>query len=186
MIINATQLRVGMIINHEGELYRISYMMHVTPGKGVACVQTKLKNILTGKNLEQRFRSNDRVEKAELETHEMQFLYKEPSGYVFMDNESYEQSTLPQDLLGTYDKYLKEGQTYVVNFYQGTAVGIIMPTSIDLKVTMAPPEIKRATATNSLRPVTLENGMEVNAPGFIKSGDIIKVNIETDEYIERV
>ncbi len=185
MIINATQLRTGMIINLENELYRVTYMMHVTPGKGVACVQTKLKNIVTSKNLEMRFRSADRVDKAEFETREMQFLYKEPTGYIFMDNESYEQQSLSSELLGTYDKYLKEGHVYPVNFYQGTAVGIIMPNSIELKVDYAPPEIKRATANNSLRPVTLENGMEVNAPGFIKSGDVIRVNTETDEYIER-
>jgi elongation factor P len=185
-MITATQIRVGNILVLEGELWRVTYMMHVTPGKGVACVQTKLKNIMTGKNLEQRFRSNDKVEKASLDHRKMQYLYAEPTGHIFMDQETYDQKTLSNDLLEGQVPYLKESQDYMVVFYEQNAVGLELPLTIDLKVDFAPPEIKKATATNSLRPVRLENGMEINAPGFVKSGDVIRVNTETGEYLERV
>ncbi len=186
MLITATQIRVGMILNLEGELYRVNVMDHITPGKGVACVQTKLKNIISGKNLESRFRSNDKVDKADLETHEMQFLYSEPTGYVFMNNEDYEQHTLSKELIGESAKFLTEGTNYFVSFFNHQPIGIDFPNTVDLKVIFAPPEIKKATVTNVLRPVTCEKDIIVNAPGFIKEGDIIKVNTEDGSYIERV
>ncbi len=185
-MILATQIRVGNILVLDKELWRVAYMMHVTPGKGVACVQTKLKNIMTGKNLEQRFRSSDKVDKAILDHRKMQFLFAEPTGFVFMDQESYEQTTLPQDLLENQAQYFQEGIDYDVVFYEGTPVGLELQLTIDIKVDFAPPELKKATATNSLRPVRLVNGMEINAPGFVKTGDVIRVNTESNEYLERV
>jgi elongation factor P len=175
-----------MIINLQGDLYRVTYTMHVTPGKGVACMQTKLKNIMTGKNLENRFRSDEKVEKADLETHSMQYLFAEPTGLVFMNNETFEQVTLAKDLVGEAEKYLKEGTAYQVTFYEENAVGLDLPNTIDLKVTSAPPEIRKATASSSLRPVEVENGMTILAPAFIKEGDLIRVNTETGEYLGRV
>jgi len=187
MVLNATQIRVGMVLNIEGELYRVTWTMHRTPGKGNACMQTKLKHLVTGKNLEMRFLSNDKVDKAELETRNMQYLYKEQgNGYVFMDNENFEQVTLEEDMLGELHHFLQEGTSYPVTQFQGQVVGIDFPKTVDIKVTSAPPEIKRATATNSMRPVTLENGLSINAPGFIKEGDVIRINTETIEYLERV
>ncbi len=186
MIINATQIREGMILNLEGELFRVSWTMHRTPGKGNACMQTKLKNIQTGKNLEQRFMSSERVEKADLESKDMQFLYKDGDGFVFMDNATFEQYTLSEDLIGSAKSYLKEEISYVVTFFQGTPVGINMPKTVDIKVTSAPPEIRKATASSSLRPIELENGLTVLAPAFIKEGDVVRINTESNEYIERV
>lgn len=186
MIINATQIREGMIIVLDNELYRVTWTMHVTPGKGVACMQTKLKNIINGKNLEQRFRSNDRVEKADLETRDMQYLYDDETGMVFMDNNTFEQVSLSLDLVGDGKRFMKEGQTYLVTNYESQAVGIELPKTLDFRVTIAPPEIKKATAASSLRPIEIENGMSINAPAFIKEGDIIRINTETLEYIERV
>lgn len=185
MIINATQVRVGQVLNVKGELYKVTYMQHVTPGKGQAVIQTKLKNILNDKNLEFRFRSGEKVEKADLETHDMQYLYGEPDGLIMMDNETFEQVTIPKSLLGEQERYLQEGETYPVTFYESQAIGIELPQTVTFTVTVAPPEIKRATVTNSLRPITLENGMQVNAPAFIKEGDVIKVNTDTHEYVER-
>lgn len=186
MNITATQIRVGNILNLDGELYRVTWTQHVTPGKGVACMQTKLKNIINGKNLEKRFRSADRVEKAHLEERQMQYLYNDREDFIFMDNESFEQTTLPSNLLEGAEVYLVEETVYPVQFHEGTPLGIQLPTNVELKVTMAPPEVKKATATNSLRPIELENGMSVNAPAFVKEGDVIKVNTETGEYVERV
>lgn len=187
MILNATQVREGMVLVIEKELYRVTWTMHRTPGKGNAVMQTKLKNILTGKNLEYRFMSSERVEKAELETRSFQFLYPDTDGFVFMDTENFEQHTLTVDLIGEdTTKYLTEGQSYSVTYYNEQPVGIELPKSMEFRVVSAPPEVKRATATNSLRPVTLDRGIVVNAPGFIKEGDVIRINTETDEYMERV
>lgn len=186
MLITATQIREGMILSIEGELYRVTYTMHVTPGKGVACMQTKMKHIVTGKNLEQRFRSNDKVDKAELSTKNMQFLYEDHDGYVFMDTDDYEQHTLSRELMGEQSKFLVADQNYAVSYYQGTAIGIELPQTVELKVTMAPPELRKATASAQNRPVELENGLTVLAPAFIKEGDVIRINTSTFEYMERV
>ncbi|RAP38890.1 elongation factor P [Candidatus Marinamargulisbacteria bacterium SCGC AAA071-K20] len=186
MQINATQIREGMILVIDEELYKVNYTIHRTPGKGNACMQTKLKNIVSGRNLEKRFLSSERVEKAVLDTRKMQYLYSDGEGYVFMDNETFDQITLSQELMGESNKYLKESDNYSVTFYEDGPVGIELPKTIEIKVTVAPPEVKKATASASLRPVELENGMTVNAPTFIKEGDMIKINTETNEYLERV
>ena len=186
MQINALQIRVGNILVKENELYRVTYTQHVTPGKGVACMQTKMKSIQSGKNLEKRFRSAEFVEKASLESKSMQYLYMEGDDLVMMDNESFEQLQVSVDLLGDGAQFLKEGESYNLSFFNDTVVGVELPKSVALKVTVAPPEVKKATASASLRPVTLENGMEVQAPVFIKEGDTIKINTETMAYIERV
>ena len=187
MIINATIIRVGMILSLEGELYRVNWMMHRTPGKGDACIQTKLKHIISGKNLEKRFRSADRVEKADLETRDMQYLYTDGSGFVCMDQETYDQVSISTELIDQdMHGFLKEGDIYSITFYGEQPVGIQLPLTIDLKVVMAPPVVKKATVTTSLRPVELENGMTVNAPGFVKEGDTIRVRTEDKEYMERV
>ena len=186
MQINATIIREGMILVIDGELYRVVWKMHRTPGKGNACMQTKLKNIVNGRNLEKRFLSSERVEKATLDTKEMQYLYKEPTGFVMMDNETFEQLTLSEELVGESSKYLKEGNTYSITFYNEQVVGLELPKTMELTVTYAPPEVRKATASASLRPIEVENGMTVNAPAFIKEGDKIKVNTETGEYLERI
>lgn len=186
MQINATQIREGMVLIIDNELYRVTWKMHRTPGKGNACMQTKLKNIVNGRNLEKRFLSSERVEKATLESRDMQYLYKDSSGFIFMDTTDFEQVSIPSDIIGDAEKFLKEETTYVVTFHDGQIVGIELPKTMELKVTYAPPEIKKATATSSLRPIEVENDMTVYAPAFIKEGDLIKVNTETGEYMERV
>ena len=182
----ATQIRVGMILNVDDELYRVTWTQHVTPGKGVACMQTKLKGVLNGKNLEKRFRSADRVEQARLIERPMQFLYEEPDALVFMDEESFEQYSLPLDRVGDEKAFLKEGEVFSIGLYEDQPLVLTLPKSMVLEVTDAPPEIRKATASSSLRPIGLANGMTVQAPAFIKPGDMVKVNTETMEYIERV
>ncbi len=182
----ATQIRVGMILKVDGDLYKVSKTQHVTPGKGVACMQTKLKNIFNGKNLEKRFRSADRVERVSVVSKPMQFLYDDPTGYHFMDSETFDQITLEADFVGDKKWYLTEEQEYSIAFYESTPVDIDLPASVEFVVTTAPPEIRKATASSSLRPIEVDNGMTVQAPAFIKEGDRIKVNTDTGEYIERV
>ena len=186
MQINATLIREGMILIIDDELYRVTWKMHRTPGKGNAVMQTKLKNIINGRNMEKRFMSNERVQKASLDSRSMQYLYKESTDYIFMDNETYDQITVPADIIGESDKYLKESEDYEVTFFEENVVGFDLPRTMELVVVSAPPEIKKATAAASLRPVECENGITVNAPSFIKDGDIIKINTETGDYLERV
>jgi len=185
MVINATQIRVGMILDMEGELYRVTWTMHRTPGKGNACMQTKLKHIMTGKNLEQRFLSNERVTRADLETKDMQYLFHDGESFVFMDSATFDQIPLTEELIGPGHVFLKEGVTYYVTLFQDAPVGIELPKSVSLKVTSAPPEVRKATASSSLRPVEVEGDLTILAPAFIKEGDMIKINTETMEYIER-
>ena len=186
MKITATLVRVGNIIKLNNELYNVTWRMHRTPGKGDACIQTKLKNIISGKNMEHRFRSSDKVEKVSLDTERKQFLYAEPDGFIFMDNETYEQMTLVTDFVGDKAEFLVEGNSYDITLYEGQPVGIELPLTMDFRVVSAPPAIKNATATSSMEPVELENGMFVNVPAFVKTEDVIRVKTETKEYMERV
>ncbi|MEK9656890.1 MAG: elongation factor P [bacterium] len=186
MIVNATQIRVGMILLLDAELYRVLWTMHRTPGKGNACMQTKLKHVLTGKNLEKRFLSTERVERATLDSESMQYLYQEPDALIFMNNETFEQISVSKELLADGVLFLKEGDNYDLTFYESQVVSVQLPLTVNLEVTYAAPEVRKATATSSLRPVEVENGMTIQAPAFIKTGDVIKINTETMSYVERV
>ena len=186
MSIAATQLRVGMIIELDGDLYRVTAFQHVKPGKGVAYMQTELKGVINNKNRNERFRSADQVDRVALIEKPMQFLYMEADNAVFMDEETFEQYQMSKDLLGDSESFLKDGETFTVGVYEEQLLTIVLPKSIELTVTEAPPEIRKATASSSLRPIVVENGMTVKAPAFIKEGDRIRVNTETMEYIERV
>jgi elongation factor P len=186
MQINATQIREGMVLIIDNELYRVTWTMHRTPGKGNACMQTKLKHIVNGRNLEKRFLSSERVEKALLEARSMQYLYNDGSGFIFMDVTTFDQITLESDLIGDSEKFLKEEIEYQVTFYDEQPMGLELPKTMALVVTYAPPEVRKATASASLRPITCENDIEVNAPSFIKEGDKIRINTETGDYLERV
>ena len=186
MNIVATQIRVGMILDVDGELYRVVWTQHVTPGKGVACMQTRMKHIINGKNLDKRYRSADRVERVALVERSMQFLYMETDHAVFMDNETFEQMQMSKELLADELVFLKEGSVFTIGFHDDQPLTLVLPKSMELRVTEASPEVRKATASASLRPVVLENGMTVQAPAFIKEGDLLRVNTETMEYIERV
>ncbi|MBG90444.1 MAG: elongation factor P [Actinobacteria bacterium] len=186
MQINATQIREGQVLVIEGELYRVLWKMHRTPGKGNACMQTKLKHVINGRNLEKRFLSSERVERASLDTRSAQYLYPDASSFVFMDQETFEQFNLEQDALGERGAFIKEGEIYSVLFHEQLPLDLELPTSMVFEVTSAPPEVRKATASASLRPVTISNGMVIQAPAFIKTGDNIKINTDDRTYVERV
>jgi len=186
MIILATHIREGMVLNVNNEPYKVTWTMHRTPGKGDACIQTKLKHVINGKNLENRFRSSDKVEKLDIVSKPMQFLYNDGTDYIFMDDETFEQFPISKELIKNQVGYLKEGNPYSVQSVNSTIIGLELPKSIVLEVIDAPPEIKKATASSSLRPVTVENNLTIQVPAFIKTGDKIKINTENASYIERV
>src|SRR3989338_5162938 len=184
-MISAIDLRVGMIIIYEGELYRVTYIHHLTPGNKRGSIQTKLRNLRTGIHFEQRFRSEIRLEKASLEQHDMEYLYAEGGHYYFMNTETYEQTMLPEDLVREVVQFLKSNQRVTINFYDGASVGIDLPLTVDLRVIETDPGMKKATISASTKPANLETGLTVQVPQFVKEGDVIRVDTSSGEYLER-
>ncbi len=184
-MIPATQLRAGMAIIHEGNLCRVMKVQHITPGNWRGMVQVKLRNLKTGNSLEYRFRSEDRVARATLEQHEVEFLYREGEDYHFMNTESYEQFTLDADALGDNVYYLFPNVRIKMEFNDGNPVGIEMPLTVDLKVVSTEPGLKGATATNTGKPATLETGLVVQVPQFISEGEVIRIDTAEGKYLER-
>lgn len=186
MIISATAIRVGMIIEFNKDLYRVLYVNHVTPGNWRGMVQTKLKNIKTNTNMENRFRPEDKVEKVSFDEKEMEYLYKEGDHYVFMDTENYEQYMLGEDMVGDEIRYIVPNSRVTISFYEGKPINIELPLTVDLDVVETEPTMKTATITNSTKPATLETGLVVQVPQFIEIGTRIKVDTAEGKYIERV
>ncbi len=184
-MIQATQLKAGMAILHEGTLCRVMNVQHLTPGNWRGMVQTKLRNLKSGNSFEHRFRSEDRVEKADLEEHEMEFLYAEGEDYNFMNTSSYEQVAMRREDLGDAVFYLTPNTKVLVEFHEHRPVGVELPLTVDLKVTDTPPGMKGATASNSGKPATLETGLQITVPQFVNSGDVIRVDTAEGKYLER-
>lgn len=181
----ATQLRKGMIIKVDNKLFRIFDRQHVTPGNLRGFVRIKMRNIQNGSMSEEKFRSEDIVERVSLEQKEMQYLYNDADGYHFMDTNTFEQVQLNADLLGDMVGFLIPEMNVEVEFYGENPIGIEIPQTVDLKVVETTPGIKGATATNQLKPAKLETGVVVQVPPFINEGDVIRVNTETGEYQTR-
>lgn len=184
--IQATRLKKGMLIKMEQDLYRVLELQHVTPGNLRGFVRMKARNIRNGSLADQKLRSEDSVERAMLDEREMQYLYHEGDGYHFMDTSSYEQIHISNEALGDSVNYLKPEMTIQVEFYGSEPVGIELPQTVDLKVTDTVPGIKGATASAQVKPATLETGLVVQVPPFVNTGDLIRVNTETGEYLSRV
>lgn len=185
MLIPATQMRPGMLINYEGELHRVTNVVHVTPGNWRGMVQTKLRNLRSGTQKENRFRSEDKVERVTLEQHEMEFLYRSGDEFHFMNTETYEQTVLTEETLGDGMNYLIPNSRVMIEYHETTPVGVSLPKTVDLSVTDTTPELKGATVTNVLKPATTETGLVVQVPPFIKVGDVIRVDTESGEYLSR-
>jgi len=185
-MINATQLRKGKIIKIDDELYKVLETTHVTPGKGQALMQTKLRRLKDQTLHDYRFRSKDKVEQAYLEEIEMEYLYAEGENYIFMNLENYEQLKLDEETIGSAVNYLIPNVVFTIEMYEGKPVGINPPLTIELKVVKTAPFLKGATQTASNKPATLETGITLNVPQFISEGDIIRIDTRDDKYIERV
>lgn len=185
-MIQATKIRPGMIIVFNGELHRVMKIDHITQGNKRGKVQTDLRNLKNGLKIDNRFRSDESVEKADLETREMEYLYHEGDTYYFMDSTTYEQTPLSQDLIGDGTVFLKENTKVAVDFWEGNPVGIELPGEFVLEVVDCDPPLRGATASASYKPATMSNGLTVKVPPFINRGDKIKVDTASLEYIERV
>lgn len=181
----ATDIRKGNILRINDVLYRVMRMDHVTPGKGRAHVQTKLRHLLEGTQTEMRFRSSDDVEKVALENKQMQYLYGDGDGYHFMDTETYEQIVLDEDQIGDAKDYIIPDTIVTVELFEERALGVELPPVVELKVVETMPGIKDATASAQRKPATLETGLVVQVPSFVEQDEVIRVNTADGSYSER-
>jgi elongation factor P len=183
--IQATKLRKGMLVKVGSDLCRILEVQHVTPGNLRGFVRVKARNLRSQSLSDQKLRSEDFVERATLDEHQMQYLYKDGEDYCFMDTSTFEQIHLSSEALGDMVNYLISEMVIVVEFYEGAPVGIDLPQTVDLTVQDTPPAIKGATASAQLKPATLETGLVVQVPPFVSVGDKIRVSTDTGEYLAR-
>lgn len=182
----ASEMRKGMTVKIDGKLYAIVDYQHVKLGKGGAVYQTKLKSLTEGTTQNVRLRSEETVEEAYLDKRTYEYLYSAGSEHVLMDTTTYDQITLDDDAFGDGPKYLKPNTQLQVSMYEGKPVIVTLPNTVDLAVTETAPEIKGATATNQNKPATLETGLVVQVPPFIKVGEMIRVDTRSGEYLTRV
>ncbi len=175
-----------MVIKVEGEIYKVLEATHVTPGKGQALMQTKLRNLKNQTLLDYRFRSKDKVERAFLETIGMEYLYKSGDEYVFMNLENYEQIKLASEIIGDGINYLVPNVIFLVERHEEKHVGIEPPLTIDIKVVKTEPFLKGATQSASSKPAMLETGITINVPQFIKEGETVRIDTRQGKYLERV
>lgn len=181
-----SDFRTGLTIRMDGDLWTVVEFQHVNPGNWRAFVRTKLKSLKSGKVIETRFRAGESIEVVRIETKEYQYLYADATGLVFMDNATFDQITVPKEIIGDGAKFLKESETVEIAFNGSEIVSVEMPISVALKVIETVPGVRGDTATGALKPAKVETGATVNVPLFINEGDTIKVDTRTGEYIERV
>jgi elongation factor P len=184
-MISTNDMRPGQTLDVDGNLFTIVDYQHVKPGKGQAFVKTKLRNVKSGAVLDRTFRADEKVNLAVLDKREMQFLYPDQAGLVFMDQETYEQVHVDEDLLGTSRDFLKDGTVCIVSVYDGTPVAAEMPPMVVLEVTEAEPGVKGDRVSGALKPATVETGAVVQVPLFVEKGDKIKVDTRSGEYSSR-
>src|SRR5580704_8805445 len=185
MLIQATQLRPGMILEYNNGLWRVMAISHITPGNWRGMVQTKLRNVKTGTQTENRFRSEDRVERIILSQIEMEFLYQEGDDFHFMNTETFDQITIPKELIEDVVGFLTPNLKVEVEFHETTPLNVSLPKTVNLKVVRTDPGMRSAAVTNTLKPATMETGLTVQVPHFVQEGETITINTETREYMAR-
>lgn len=184
-MIAATQIRPGMVIKFNNDLFSIFSMVHRTPGNLRAFVQVRMRNLRSGAMLDHRFSSSDRVEKAILEEHEFEYLYDDGDSYHFMNTETFEQISLTREILGDAVEYLIAQLKVDIEFYEGKPMGVTLPATVDLTVVETEPGLKGSTVSNVTKPAKLETGLVVQVPPFINEGEKIRVNTAEGTYQER-
>jgi elongation factor P len=184
-MISATQLRPGMVVKFNNDLFSVFSMTHRTPGNLRGFVQVRMRNFRSGTMIEHRFSSEDKVEKANLDEQEMEYLYDDGEYFYFMNTETYEQMHLMKDLLGDATQYLIPQLRVKVEFYEGKPLGVELPATVDMMVVETEPSLKGATVSNVTKPAKLETGLVVQVPAFITEGEKIRVNTAEGTYQER-
>lgn len=182
----ATQLRRGQVIRVDGQIYIVTEAVHVTPGKGVPCMQTKLKNLETGITTERRFRSTEDVETVYVEARPMEYLYSAGDEHWFMDTETYDQISFPTEMIEDVLPFLKPNTEVKVIYCDGKPVAVEPPRTVDLKIVETPPPLKGATVTAQYKEAVLETGLKVQVPPYMKPGEVVRIDTETRQFVERV
>jgi len=185
-VYETSDIKKGLKIQIEGTPFAVVDFQFVKPGKGTAFTRTKLKNMMTGAVLERTFKTGEKLEPADMEERQMQYLYREDDHYVFMDTSTYDQLRLTEDLMGDNKHYLMDGTMVDVLFFSERPIGVTAPNFVELKVTSTEPGFKGDTSSNTFKPATLETGLEVQVPLFVEEGELLKIDTRTGTYVERV
>ncbi len=184
--VSGNNIRPGYVVKYNDQLYRVMTAEHRTPGNKRAFMQAKLRNMENGTQTEVRFRADEQIERAALEQIEMEYLYEDPSGYCFMNCETYEQIFLEAKIIGDLTLFLLPNTKALIEFYEDKPIGVSLPETVDLQVTDTEPPLKGATASGSGKPATLETGLVVTVPQFLEVGETVRVSTTSREYLERV
>jgi elongation factor P len=185
MSVSTNDLKRGMTLDLNGTLFQVIEFQHVKPGKGGAFVRTKLRNVRTGAVIDRTFNAGVNIGLAIVERREMQYLYRDEEHFVFMDTDSYEQHTVPADVVGDMASYLTEGATAIVATYESAAIDVELPASVVLRVAHTDPGVKGDRVSGALKPASLETGLVVQVPLFVEEGDLVKVDTRTGDYLTR-
>jgi elongation factor P len=182
----SNDLKNGLVLNIDGQLWTVIEFQHVKPGKGPAFVRSKLKNVLTGKVVERTFNAGVKVETANVDKREMNYLYNDGSAYVFMDNQNYEQMNLSNEIVGDAKDYLLENQGAIVAVYEGNPIYVELPASVVLEITFTEPGLQGDRSSGGTKPATVETGLQIQVPLFIEQNTKVRVDTRTGEYLGRV
>ncbi len=186
MKINASEIRVGMLIEYKNDLWQVLKTQHVKPGKGGAFAQVEMKNVNKNTKLNERFRSSESVEKASLEETNFNFLYEDEINYFFMNPKSFEQIEIKKEIIGEKGKLLTENLQVSVNFYNDLPIAVDLPNQVTCKIETTDVALKGQTVSSSYKPAKLDNGLNIQVPPFIESGDQIVVDTRTIEYVKKI
>jgi elongation factor P len=185
-VATTNDLKNGIVLNLDGQLWTVVEFQHVKPGKGGAFVRTKLKNVMSGKVVDKTFNAGTKVETATVDKRDMQYLYKDGSDYIFMDGTSYEQIPVAEVTVGDSSHFLLENQTATVAIHEGTPLYVELPTSVVLEITYTEPGLQGDRSTGGTKPATLETGYDIQVPLFLETGTKVKVDTRTGDYLGRV
>ena len=186
MKILGNEIKPGMIIEHKDDLWEVLKTQHVKPGKGGAFNQVEMKSVNNGTKLNERFRSSDSVEKASLQEQKFHFLYEDGDDYYFINQKSFEQTNIKKKIIGEKGKFLKENLEVIINFYNENPLSVNLPNQIECGIDTTDVALKKQTVSSSYKPAVLDNGLKIQVPPFIESGDIILVDTRTIEYVKKV
>jgi elongation factor P len=184
--VSTNDLKNGMTLNLTEGLFSVVEFQHVKPGKGGAFVRTKLKNLRSGAVIDRTYRADEKLDQAIIDKREMQYLYADGDAYIFMDNTDYEQVSSPRQALGSAANFLKEGDSALIQFYDGEMIGVDLPAAVELTVTQTEPGVQGDRVSGARKPATLETGITLQVPLFVNTGDKVKVDTRSGEYLTRV
>jgi elongation factor P len=185
-VATSNDLKNGIVLNIEGQLWTVVEFQHVKPGKGAAFVRTKLKNILTGKVVDRTFNAGVKVETANVDKRDMTYLYNDGSGYIFMDKNTYDQVSLSEETVGDAVNYMLENQDAVVAMHEGNPIYVELPASVVLEVTYTEPGLQGDRSSGGTKPATVETGLQIQVPLFLENGTKVRIDTRTGDYLGRV